>query len=569
MTDQAGGAVRGGLDEPDLQPEPGSLALAGTDDDWSREDWERAAAAVLRKARRLSDDDPDDAVWEALTHTTYDGVPISPLGTPDPAVARATPRPDRRGAWDVRVVASDGTDAVAELERGATSLWVLAEQVPPETLPALLDGVVLDLAPVVLESPTKAHAEALVGLGPLHADSNLGATDEADLAAFARLALQAGVRAVVVDGVAVHEQGASDAQELGWVLSRGAQVLRTLEAEGIEPEQALGLVELRIAVTDEQLPSIAKLRALRVLWARVAELCGVTDPRTRVHAVTSRPMTSAYDVHVNLLRTTVAAFAAGIGGADAVTVEPFDEPTGETSPMGRRLARNISALLIEEAQVARVADPAGGSYVVEQLTEGLCRAAWAELGRIETDGEAPFLARVAAVRARREDDVAHRRRPLTGLSEFANPADLTPARRSPSYRWGAAFEELRADPPAAHVYLATLGPVPEHSPRAGFASNLLAAGGVAVDVAGPTAGVEDVVASYAGQRVACLAGADAAYAAWGSAAATALRVAGVRHVIVAGVAIGSTTELFETADDSCAQGLDAVAFLTRTRQALT
>ena len=148
-----------------------------------------------------------------------------------------TPRPSRVGAWDVRVRAFEETEAVAELERGASSLWVLAEHVAPEELASFLGGVLLDLAPVVLEGPTLAHAEALVACGPLHPDSNLGATGDADLAAFARLALDAGVRGIVVDGVPVHEQGASDAQELGWLLARGAQVLRILEDAGIEPER--------------------------------------------------------------------------------------------------------------------------------------------------------------------------------------------------------------------------------------------------------------------------------------------------------------------------------------------
>src|SRR5262249_27700373 len=156
--------------------------------------------------------------------------------------------------------------------------------------------------------------------------------------------LDAGIRAVVLDGTFPHEQGASDGQELGWLMARGVEVMRTLEGEGIAPEVAFGLVELRVAATVEQLPTIAKLRAVRRLGARVAEACGVGDPRTRIHAVTSRPMTSAYDVHVNLLRGTVAAFAAGVGGADAITVVPFDEPTGEVSALGRRMARNLGSL---------------------------------------------------------------------------------------------------------------------------------------------------------------------------------------------------------------------------------
>ena len=559
MTDE----VAGGLDEPDeLQPDQGSLRLAAPEDDWSQADWEAAAATVLRKARRLGDDDPDRAVWDALARTTYDGIAITPLGTPDLVTTTARPRPERVGGWDVRVRAgAENAEILAELEHGATSLWVMAERVPADELATLLDGVLLGLAPVVLERPTSAHAEALVALGGLHPDSNLGATDDADLVPFARLASDAGVRGIVVEAVGVHELGASDAQELGWLLARGAQVLRSLERDGIEPEQAFGLVELRVAVTDEQFPGIAKLRALRVLWSRLAELCGVADPRTRIHAVTSRPMTSAYDVHVNLLRSTVAAFAAGVGGADAVTVVPYDEPTGEVSVLGRRLARNISALLVEESHVARVADPAGGAYAVERLTDDLCQAAWAELGRIEGDGEEPFRHRVAEVRARRENDVAHRRRAVTGLSEFANLADGIPARRNLSYRYGAAFEAFRADPPAGHVFLATLGPVAQHTARAGFATNLLAAGGVAVDVAGATAGVADLTAAYAGQAVVCLAGTDAAYSEWGSKAAAALRAAGATRVLVAGKPV-------DWADDSCALGVDAVAFLTRTREAL-
>ena len=554
--------VDGGLDEPEeLQPDQGALALASEHDAWSRADWEKAAAGVLRKARRLAEDDPDELVWERLTRTTYDGIPVTPLGTPEQGVVAVSPRPTRSGSWDVRVRVAEATDPVAELERGATSLWLHAEHLAPDALADRLDGVLLDLAPVVLDAPTLAHAEALLALGELHPETNLGATQDADLVPYGRLALRAGVRAVVVDGTVVHEQGASDAQELGWVLARGAQVLRILEAEGIEPGRAVGLVELRVAVTDEQLVSIAKLRALRSAWARLTYLCGVTEPRTRIHAVTSRPMTSAYDVHVNLLRTTVAAFAAAVGGADALTVVPYDEPTGEVSELGRRMARNVSALLDQESHVGAVADPAGGSYVVEALTGDLRAAGWEELGRIESEGPAAFDARVAEVRERRERDVATRTRPITGLTEFANPADPQPARRNTSYRYGAAFEELRREPAEQHVFLATLGPVAAHTARATFATNLLAAGGIGVDVAGATDGPDALVAAYDGQPVVCLAGTDAAYDDWGAEAATRLREAGATRVVVAG-------KPRDWADDSCALGVDALDFLTRTRGVL-
>ena len=371
----------------------------------------------------------------------------------------------------------------------------------------------------------------------------------------------------VVDATAVHDRGASDAQELGWAMATAAGYLRTLTGGGLSVADAAALVEFRLAATDEQFPTIAKLRAARRLWARVQELSDSEPVPMRLHAVTSRPMMSARDPWVNMLRTTVAAFAAGVGGADAVTVLPFDSPLGRPDAFGRRIARNTSSLLISESHLARVADPAGGAYAVERLTDDLAVAAWEELGRVESDGAEAFDERVAATAAERDQQVATRTRPLTGVSEFPNLAETLPE-RAPYDGWrdvrpyGAAFEALRADAPEAHVFLATLGPVAQHTARASFATNLLAAGGVAVDVAGATDGPDDLVAAYDGQPVVCLAGADAAYDEWGEAAAAALREAGASSVVVAG-------KPRDWADDDAAVGVDALAFLTRIREALS
>ena len=140
----------------ELEPEQGSLDLASPEDAWTAADWEQQAAAVLRKARRLSDDDPDDLVWEKLTRTTLDGIAVTPLGTracsttSRPAAGRPAP-----GDWDIRAYV-DGRDAklaneeaLVDLDGGVTSLWL---RVDADTdLAALLDGVLLDLAPVVLD----------------------------------------------------------------------------------------------------------------------------------------------------------------------------------------------------------------------------------------------------------------------------------------------------------------------------------------------------------------------------------------------------------------------------------
>jgi methylmalonyl-CoA mutase len=555
--------VDGGLDEPaELEPEQGSLDLASPEDTWTTADWEQQAAAVLRKARRLGADDPDALVWEKLTRTTLDGIGVTPLGTPDLLDDLQTSgRPTRAGGWDVRAQVSTNEEALADLHGGATSLWVLAG--PDTDFAALLDGVLLDLAPVVFYGADPEAFLAYAAGRTLHPATNLGLPAEAATPELARLALDAGVLGFVVDAAGIHDRGASDAQELGWSMAAGATYLRALTDAGMSVDEAAGLVEFRYAATNEQFASIAKLRAARRLWARVLELSEAATREQRQHVVTSRPMMSKYDPWVNMLRATVAAFAAGVGGADAITVLPFDSPLGRPDAFGRRIARNTSHLLIDEAHVARVADPAGGSYAVEKLTDDLARAGWEVFGRIEAGADLDDA--IAEVVAARDLDVARRTRPITGLTEFPHLAEVLPEREPDALsgvrRYGAAFEALRDEPATAHVFLATLGTVAQHTARATFAANLFAAGGVAVDVAGPTKDADELVAAYDGQSVVCLAGADPAYAEWGAEAIEKLRSAGATHVIIAGKPIDGT-------DDSCAMGVDALDFLTRTREKL-
>jgi methylmalonyl-CoA mutase len=285
-------------------------------------------------------------------------------------------------------------------------------------------------------------------------------------------------------------------------------------------------------------------------------------------------MTSKYDPWVNMLRTTVAAFAAGAGGADSVTVLPFDSALGVPDAFGRRIARNTSSLLISESHVARVSDPAGGAYAVEKLTDDLAVAGWDELGRIEESGgveaalaDGSLRARIDEVVARRDADIARRKRPLTGVSEFPHLGETLPQRPPHPHddvrRYGAPYEAMRDEPVSAPVFLATMGAVAQHTARATFAANLLAAGGIGVEAAGATDGVDDVVAAYDGQDVVCLAGADATYAEWGADLVARLREAGASWVVVA----GKPGDL--GVDDACAMGVDALDFLSRTRHALS
>ncbi len=394
----------------------------------------------------------------------------------------------------------------------------------------------------------------------------------------AELARSLGCRALVVDGTAVHDLGASDVQELGYVLALGAHYLRLLEAAGIPVDEAAGLMEFRLAASDEQFVTIARLRAVRRLWARMLELSGAAADRRSMtlHAVTSRPMMTRYDPWVNMLRTCVAAFAAGVGGADAVTVLPFDARLGLPDGFARRIARNTSTLLVEESHVAKVADPAGGAFAVEKLTDDLAVAGWEELGRLESSGgllealeDGSLQSRIDDVVAERDRQIATRKRPLTGLTEFPNLHETLPERSPyaegalPVRAYGEHFEALRDEPAQARVFLATMGTVAAHTARASFATNLFAAGGVDVVNEGQHDDVDAVLAHHDGESVVCLVGHDKAYAAWGADLVGALREAGAEWVILA----GRPVEGIE-ADDTCAMGVDALDFLTRTREKL-
>jgi methylmalonyl-CoA mutase len=395
------------------------------------------------------------------------------------------------------------------------------------------------------------------------------------------------VRAIVVDALPVHTAGGSDAQELGFSLASGLAYLRVLTGAGLDLATAARLLEFRYAATAEQFAGIAKFRAGRRLWSRVTEACGAPQPQYQ-HAVGSPTMLTRRDPYLNLLRGTLAGFAAGVGGADAVTVQPFDAAIGAPEPFSRRVARNTQALLVEEAHLARVIDPAGGSWYVESLTDELARAAWAFFQEIEAAGgavaalDSGWLAeQLAAVRATREKGVATRRVPLTGVSEFPNLDEKPVERRRladapsgglPVYRPAQAYESHRDRSDAVlaetgsrpRAFLATLGPLAAYTARAGFARNLLQAGGIEAPEAGPTETAQEVAAAFAeaGTPVAVLCSTDALYAERAAEAVSALRDAGARYVLLAG-----KSEV-DGVDDHLFAGGDALAVIDAVYAAL-
>ncbi|MFJ4879154.1 methylmalonyl-CoA mutase small subunit [Streptomyces sp. NPDC088745] len=611
------------------------LSLAAEFPDATHEQWQRLVEGVLRKSGK---DVTGHAAEEALSTSLDDGLTTRPLYTADDAVHRGDSpglpgfAPFTRGAFAAGTTAAGGWDVrqrherpdparaneavLADLENGVSSLWLAVggAGLPVSGLERALEGVLLDLAPVALDAGAEFDTAAremlrlyeLRGLAPQDVRGNLGADPlgcaartgvhdpalTASATGLAQLTTRQypSLRALVVDALPYHEAGASAAQELGCSLATGVAYLRQLTEAGLGVEAACGQLDFRYAATADQFLTIAKFRAARRLWARVAEACGAPEAGAqRQHAVTSSVMMTRRDPWVNMLRTTIACMAAGVGGADAVTVLPFDQAIGLPDAFARRIARNTSTILVEESHLSRVVDPAGGSWYVEQLTDQVAEAAWAWFQEIErAGGQADALRsglvadRIAAAWERRSKDLARRKEPITGVSEFPllaerevsrDPAPERPAGGLPRVRRDEAYEALRARSDAhlartgarPRVFLAALGPAAAHTGRVTFAANLFQAGGIEpvhdpVTVDAATA-AEAFAASGAG--VACLCSSDALYAEQAADVARALKDAGARTVFLAGRP-GEAEETYRSAgvDAFVFAGSDAVATLT-------
>ncbi|MET9966840.1 methylmalonyl-CoA mutase subunit beta [Streptomyces sp. NPDC006356] len=585
------------------------LSLAAEFPDATHEQWQHLVEGVLRKSGK---DVSGSAAEEALSTALEDGLRTRPLFTardtaPDPGLPGFAPfvrgsraEGNTAGGWDLRqrhTAAADGV-ALADLENGVTSLWLVVGEggIPLSSLGRVLDGVYLDLAPVALDAGAdvepaarellrlyeergvaKEAARGNLGGDPLGHEARTGkASAFAPVAALARLCAEEypGLRALTVDALPYHEAGGSAAQELGSSLATGVAYLRELTEAGLTVEQACAQLEFRYAATADQFLTIAKLRAARRLWARVTEVCGAPSAQVQ-HAVTSPVMMTRRDPWVNMLRTTVATLAAGVGGADAVTVLPFDDALGLPDAFARRIARNTSTILIEESHLARVIDPAGGSWYVESLTDELARAGWEFFRRIEQAGGQAAVLRSGRLRQdladtweARTGKLAGRREPVTGVSEFPHlsepPVEREPAPEPrsgglPRVRRDEAYEALRARSDAhlaatgsrPRIFLAALGPAAAHTARLTFASNLFQAGGIEP--------VTEGAFEESGATEVCLCSSDALYEEQAATVAAGFRSAGASHVFLAGRP-GQYTDV----DSYVFAGCDAVAVLSAT-----
>ncbi|MGC0336883.1 methylmalonyl-CoA mutase family protein [Streptomyces sp. SLBN-8D4] len=587
------------------------LSLAAEFPDANLDQWHSLVAGVLRKSgKEVSGAAAEDALSTALE----DGLRTRPLYTAHdaardpgfpgfaPFVRGARAEGNTTGGWDVRQrhAVADNAAVLTDLENGVTSLWLVAGDggIPVDSLGQVLDGVYLDLAPVVLDAGDQFPAAAQellriygergidgkavrgsLGADPLGHEARTGeVSDFAPVVPLARRCAEEypGLRAVTVDALPYHEAGGSAAQELGASIATGVAYLRGLTEAGLSVEQACAQLEFRYAATADQFLTIAKLRAARRLWARVAEVCGAPGAGAQAqHAVVSPVMMTRRDPWVNMLRATIATLAAGVGGAEAVTVLPFDHALGLPDAFARRIARNTSTILVEESHLSRVIDPAGGSWYVERLTDELAEAAWRFFRTIERDGGQAAVLRSGRLRtdlattwAQRSKKLATRREPVTGVSEFPHlgekPVQRAPAPEPrtgglPRVRRDEAYEELRARSDAhlattgsrPRVFLAALGPAAAHTARLTFAANLFQAGGIEP--------VTEGTFEESGATEVCLCSSDALYEERADEVAGTLKSAGARHVFLAG-----RPGQYPGVDSYVFAGCDAVAVLTAT-----
>ncbi|MCU4182255.1 methylmalonyl-CoA mutase subunit beta [Bosea sp. BH3] len=542
-----------------------------------------------------------------LTGRTADGIRIAPLypaaSPPSRALRSETGRWHVAARLDHPDPAEASVLALADLEGGADTLTVsfagaraargyglVAEDVA--TLDAALDGVMLDLIRLRLDPAPQGRVNALLLAGLVeqrgHAPTDLAVEFGLDpigvLASHGSLAAswpEIGLRLaetigtlkergykgpfVAADTRPYHEAGASEGQELGAALATAVAYLRALEAQGMALTEARVSLAFTLVADTDEFVTVAKFRAARLLWNRVQQACGLEPKPAAIHAETAWRALTKRDPHVNLLRGTIAAFSAGVGGADSLTVQPFTAARGLPDGFARRVARNTQLILLEEANLWRVADPAAGAGGFEALTQALCEQGWQAFQQIEQQGgmlaaltEGYLQKTLTEQRAARTKAVATRREPITGTSEFPNirevdvaVLDVAPmalasslatgaalqAEPLPSFRVAEPFENLRdkadALPQRPVVFLATLGSIADFTARAGFARNLFEAGGFSAPSGDGFAkdGATDLDAltnafRSSGAKLACLCGMDDAYASEGAAAAEALAAAG-------------------------------------------
>ena len=405
---------------------------------------------------------------EALTVKTPDGLTIQPLytATDGVLVSRDLRVRDADRPWDLRMRAAHpdpvraSSDILVDLQSGAASVLLAVDPAgvdgvaigSVEAMAQALNGVLIDLAPVALDAgylgpkaadwlgavakaapnapmafhmdPLTTFAQTGVSPGPIESHIFSAANVGTRLATtYAKASL------FLASGRAAHEAGGSNVEELALMTAAALAYAKALVRSGLSMDDAFGRIVLGVSLDGEYFTGVAKVRAARALWARLAQACGVSVPAT-IEARSSGRMLTTKDAWTNLLRLTSAGFAGAVGGADAIVLGGFTDAIGLPTTFARRQSRNTQLVLMEESNLGRVADPAGGSWYLDSLTDQIARAAWASFQATETAGgvvkalESGHVAdAVAASRAAQDAAFADKSRKILGVTVFPNAED--------------------------------------------------------------------------------------------------------------------------------------------------
>lgn len=548
---------------------------------------------------------------DSLARQTRDGLVRGPLFAPhntaDPLAAPPGTAPFTRGRtlardpylpWAMRQTHDTpgprdaNTAILADLAGGASEITLLVDPSgrsgivarTASEMESVLRDVLLDLAPVhlragvwdieaagvLLDILERCNAIAGAGLG-LSAALGQQAEKRIALATRARN-ISPAIRAFRADGRAVFEAGGTEVQELAFAAASAAETIEALVKAGWDAGDAAASIEVELAADTDIHLTIAKLRAMRLVWAQMMDAWGVSDARAALylHVTTAERALSAADPWTNLIRAACAGFAGTAGGADALTITPITRASGRSTPFSRRLARNLHILLAEETHAGKINDPAGGSFLHETLSHQLAEAAWGEMQRIIGFGGASAVlcsgawkADIAKAAAGLMKLVSTGREPVVGVTAYPDldpralapdNSDYSPPAMSGSafadqpvdavtlpspMRTAAPFEAIRSRVEAAApgpVFLATIGTLPEFNARAGFAINRLGVAGLRAAPAQAYEGVAACVDAFkaSGSALAIICGTDQAYGDHAAALAAALKAAGAKAVWLAG-----------------------------------
>ncbi len=413
---------------------------------------------------------------------------------------------------------ADGAEEIAFSDvfvSNASDLGMLLANL--QEVPVHFECVTEPLLRLLIErlSQRQALSEVSTGFDPL-----------ADLD-FASEALQlapSGLTPFTIHGEKFEEAGATAVEEVAFALAAGIDFLAAMQDRKIDVNRAATSVTFSFAIGADFFFQIAKLRAFRILWARAVESFGGAheSAATRIHARTSRWNETVYDPHVNILRGTTEAMSAILGGADSVSVAPFDECYKMPDAASRRLARNTQILLKQEALLSRVADPGAGSYCIETFTDFISREGWKRMQTIEAAGgylkavtDAVLVRALGESLAAKERAVASRRRVFTGSNQYANATEkvlsgIDLSRLNARPRATRSFEELRlrterhavVTGKTPCVLMAEFGDVKMRSARSSFATNFFACAGFEL-VTKRFANADEIAASDADLIVLC------------------------------------------------------------------